>query len=256
MRSRFWRRLTAIALMSSACALVRFSPSEKPSYFPLEANRRWEYRLVVVDHDEAWPIAVRSRGPRFVPDLGRVVFLFDEEYPDQVLPVAFYFSEGFLQSEIGLRYDALDADDSSGVPGSPLMLPIGTQPMRIMPMPPKVGASWAYSEDVFGRSSQVDPGFVIHWRGGVGGEDRIEVPAGAFAHCIRVESVARHETPAGAGPAEYRYTDWYAPDVGLVKSEYAVGATPRTITRMELVGFAPADDAPIDADLQMARAWP
>ncbi|MGH7855911.1 MAG: hypothetical protein ACREQY_01175, partial [Candidatus Binatia bacterium] len=107
------------------------------SYFPMEANRAWEYRLREVDRDRVWPVAVRSRGPRFVPELGRVVAIFDEEYPDQIVPVAFFLAEGFLHSNIGLGYAARNRMS---------VFPFGAQPMRLMPVPPRIGMRWTYSE--------------------------------------------------------------------------------------------------------------
>jgi hypothetical protein len=241
--------LVALSILASAGCGARLIPAgSEPVYFPMEANRIWEYRLRDLGRDHAWPVSVRSRGPQFVPELGRVVAIFDEEYPDQVVPVAFFLSEGFLQSEIRLGYGL---EDRMGV------LPIGSQPMRVMPDPPTVGARWSYSEDVFGGSGgQLDRGFAIQWTGIVTGRETVEVPAGVFRDCLRVESTAAHRTPAGEGARQYRYVDWYGPGVGLVRSEYSFSSTGKILTRMELVRYrlAPQPPVPGATNMRMARA--
>src|SRR2546423_15526984 len=98
-------RVTAILALfaATACGPLRTGAHSDSSYFPMSADRLWEYHLRLQNGD-VWPVVVHSRGPRFVPELGRVAAIFDEDYPDQRVPVAFFLSEGFLQSEIGLRY--------------------------------------------------------------------------------------------------------------------------------------------------------
>lgn len=231
-----------------SCALRSGPGRTDPVYFPMEANRAWEYRLYDLGRQRAWPISVRSRGPRFIPELRRVVAIFDEKYPDQVVPVAFFLSGGFLQSEIGLGYGGRGDRMSR--------MPIGTQPMRLMPMPPAVGMRWGYSEDVFSGSGRFNPGLAIHWTGIVHAEESVEVPAGNFRGCLRVESVAEHRSPGADESRQYRYVDWYAPGIGLVKSEYSFGDTDVTLTRMELVRYLSSPQAPItdSPGILMAKA--
>ncbi|MGH7818220.1 MAG: TapB family protein [Candidatus Binatia bacterium] len=239
-------RSVVVALLGAwvaACSLpVGLGEGDHASYFPMEANRLWEYRLLEVEHDRVWPVAVRSRGPRFVPELGRVVAIFDEEYPDQIVPVAFFLAEGFLHSNIGLGYAARDRMS---------VFPFGVQPMRLMPVPPRIGMRWTYSEEVFGAVGRLPAGFVIHWRGDIEAREAVEVPAGRFERCLRVVSIAVHRMAVREQPHEYRYTDWYAPNVGLVKSEYAAGPTSKPVTRRELlrgarsVGSPPPEGGPL-----------
>ena len=143
----------------------------------MSADRLWEYHLRLQNGD-VWPVVVHSRGPRFVPELGRVAAIFDEDYPDQRVPVAFFLSEGFLQSEIGLRYRFERSVE---------LIPIGIQPMRVMPIPPRVGMHWAYFEQVFGASDGT--GFDIRWSGSISREESVIVPAGTFHDCLRIESI-------------------------------------------------------------------
>ena len=49
----------------------------------------------------------------------------------------------------------------------------------------------------------------------------------------------------------YRYVDWYAPNVGLVKNEYASGTDRQVFTRMELVSYLnDRDSAPAAPSIQ------
>ncbi len=231
------KALTALSIFAAfGCGLQAPIVRMDPVYFPMEANRVWDYRLYDLGGHHAWPISVRSRGPRFVPQLKRVVAIFDEEYPDQIVPVAFFLDGGFLQSEIGLGYDRGDRMSR---------LPIGTEPMRLMPVPPVVGMRWAYSEGVFSGAGKLDPILAIRWTGVIHAEESVEVPAGIFRDCLRVESVAAHQVASGDETRQFRYVDWYAPGVGLVKSEYSFGDSGATLFRIELVRHRQVPQSPI-----------
>jgi hypothetical protein len=65
------------------------------------------------------------------------------------------------------------------------------------------------------------------------------VPAGRFANALRIEATARHRF------FTYVYTDWYAPDVGLVKSEIRnASRSTQPLTSIQLVKLRRNPDAP------------
>jgi hypothetical protein len=69
-------------------------------------------------------------------------------------------------------------------------------------------------------------------------EQDVVVPAGRFAACIRVETEASYQSPAGSGKQRF-FTDWYAPDIGLVQTVVLSGGqNGREIARIELLRFA------------------
>jgi hypothetical protein len=70
-------------------------------------------------------------------------------------------------------------------------------------------------------------------------EDReLVVPAGRFSNCIRIETEASYHGSENAGHKRY-FTDWYAPDVGLVKTIVSSGGQDgHEIMQIELVQFA------------------
>lgn len=74
--------------------------------------------------------------------------------------------------------------------------------------------------------------------------DEVIIPAGRFSGCIRVETEISYEDPPGTGSkadilGKRYFIDWYAPDVGLVKTLVLVGGqNGREIARIELLRFA------------------
>jgi hypothetical protein len=74
--------------------------------------------------------------------------------------------------------------------------------------------------------------------------DEVVSPAGSFSQCIRVETETSYDGPPGTGSnADIRgkryFIDWYAPDIGLVKTLVLVGGqNGREIARIELLRFA------------------
>lgn len=73
--------------------------------------------------------------------------------------------------------------------------------------------------------------------------DEVLVPAGRFAGCIRIETEASYQSPAGIGDKRY-FTDWYAPDVGLVKTLVLSGGQDgREMARIELLRFTKSETA-------------
>lgn len=68
----------------------------------------------------------------------------------------------------------------------------------------------------------------------------VVVPAGRFSTCLRIETEASYRSPAGD---DKRYfTDWYAPDVGLVKTlVMSGGRRGHEIARIELLRFTKSE---------------
>lgn len=101
-------------------------------------------------------------------------------------------------------------------------------PRLILPLPPRVGATWSshsqpYAlrrihpyEDSLTRGVGFDMTYQL-----VADDDTVEVPAGRFEHCLRVEGSAQlsiySDARRGYQEIPIRTTEWYAPGVGLVK---------------------------------------
>ena len=71
--------------------------------------------------------------------------------------------------------------------------------------------------------------------------DLVVVPAGSFSECIRVETNASYRSLAESDEKRY-FTDWYAPDVGLVKTIVSSGGPEGPeIARIELLRFTKSE---------------
>ena len=104
-------------------------------------------------------------------------------------------------------------------------------PAVLLPVPPTPGAAWQFTsrlrliesrtfsaEDrLSGRLLPVDLNASI-----TADDDVVQVPAGRFDDCVRVEATGVALVPADRGNIEVEVrvtqTEWYAPGVGLVKS--------------------------------------
>ncbi len=66
----------------------------------------------------------------------------------------------------------------------------------------------------------------------------VRVRAGIFPGCLRLEGVlASRSMRSPQDEVTFRYADWYAPGVGLVKSEVHAKERARPVTTLELVSF-------------------
>jgi hypothetical protein len=68
----------------------------------------------------------------------------------------------------------------------------------------------------------------------------VQVPAGHYSNCIRIETEAvyKDDSSNDAGTRRLRYVDWYAPNVGLVKTlVLESGFFGTEIGRVELISF-------------------
>ena len=72
------------------------------------------------------------------------------------------------------------------------------------------------------------------------------MPAGRFMGCVRVDTTATHGATGADGKpvgpqVVYHYSDWYAPGVGLVRTEQRNGAA-EILATIELIRFRAAGD--------------
>ena len=114
-------------------------------------------------------------------------------------------------------------------------------PALILSYPPEPGANWRALSQLYLfelpekpgqdrdriRRDQTKPALTLEYTI-TGTDDVVEVPAGRFARCVRVEAQGFLDLPARRGPGirsiKVEQTQWFAPGVGLVKMtrrEYA-----------------------------------
>lgn len=102
----------------------------------------------------------------------------------------------------------------------------------LLPVPPKPGASWQFQSRLrliesrtFAAEDRLANRFLpVEMTASIkADDDEVSVPAGRYDDCVRVEAVGKTLVPADRGNLEVEVTvtqtEWYAPGVGLVKTQ-------------------------------------
>ena len=207
--------LTVVAALSIAMATSGCGRKAE-EYFPLEKGRYWEYQMKVsiLGHDAIQKQVYRNQGSgefdgkrvqiREYPGGGHGYFRVTREGVERV-------------ASAGLSSEDLKAD------------PPGTFMLK---MPYKKGTTWKATSRLsliesrtFEPSDRIIPlhipvrmSFVIE-----ADDDVVRVPAGEFSHCLRVHGTGdltiRVDRGYHRAYIQVDEVDWYAPGVGLVKSQ-------------------------------------
>ena len=220
------------------CALAACGAPSSPEYFPLESGLRWEYRVHeknrLVDKVERLSLRNRAVVEREGQNYVRRLASDGNEYWLTI-------NDGSLQ-RAGLR---------TAIDFAPRM---DTHPRTVLQLPPAAGQAWEVetrpyilerAEPFRERFSQDDSKRIVLRMQVAAFDDVVEVPAGKFERCLRLEGTGLLNVLAdariGASPVPVTHTEWYAPGVGLVKlirtesldTQQIVGGT----VTMELLKF-------------------
>jgi hypothetical protein len=107
------------------------------------------------------------------------------------------------------------------------------------------GITWSNTTFPFGNLSQDLR--IVQKHAAYAEDGVVSVPAGQFARCVRVVTSAAFVSGSADARNErqhLRYIDWYAPNVGLVKTSlWKTGLFGKEIARVELVNFGVAPPA-------------
>lgn len=202
--------LFGVALAIAACSRTG------SDYFPLDAGRQWEYQLSMTVLDETERSRFRVRNVAIVHHDDRTVTVVEQ--PGNARGYYTQTAEGVVR--IGT---------ARGVDGR-----VRTDDARhfILRAPLQPGTSWTLTsrltliESIFYQAGErirdrevpVTLTYTIDSL-----EEQVTVPAGTFSHCVKVSAagsaVTRVNQGANFGHIDVYHTDWYAPGVGLVKSE-------------------------------------
>jgi hypothetical protein len=106
---------------------------------------------------------------------------------------------------------------------------LGEAVAPILPLWPKNdGTDWRPVDvEHWGEASRLDIGYHFHPE-----KETVAVKAGEYTDCVRAEGTVRRGDGSG-----YRYHEWYAPGVGLVKSTTADLQSGEVLLRKELTSF-------------------
>src|SRR5712664_3238634 len=109
---------------------------------------------------------------------------------------------------------------------------------RFLPQFLKPGLTWTNTLFPFGRF----PGafYIMQTHRTFLEAGDVVVPAGRFSGCMRIETDAVYGPPRKDGVLHHEYVDWYAPNIGLVKTRVLKRRwfSDAEVARLELVTFA------------------
>ncbi|MFI5394459.1 MAG: hypothetical protein ACHQ9S_02900 [Candidatus Binatia bacterium] len=195
-------------------------------FFPLHADDTWIYEVARPLRNLRTRMTVRVRGEHYVPSLRRRCRLVDESYAGndaelegssagggkaEIYPIAYYHENGFWYRALSLLYSGSEVYDVG----------LGSVEERFLPDGLGLDLSWdsvTTAYDLGGGN-----GYDVRQTHRALPEPRlIEVPAGRFTGCIRVDTMALHSNRRDgqydSAPIVLYYSDWYAPNVGLIRS--------------------------------------
>jgi hypothetical protein len=203
------------------------------NYFPLTPNSTWTYQIVAKSQGTQYQITDRVVGVKYVPALKITGSIVDESYSlarGGTRPLVYYAKDGYIA-----RLSALDYDQKT------ILAPSWgrSEEAQFLPLQLLPNLTWTNVIYPYGNLSG---SFDINQSHRTFSETReIETPAGRFNHCIRIETQAKYEGGMYARKKQHlqlTYMDWYAPNVGLIKTvSLEGGPTGPEMDRVELVRF-------------------
>lgn len=217
-----------------------FDPTLAGSFFPLEVDATWTYKIDSKSQRATYIVTDKVVGEQYVPSLdvtGEVV----EEYYNMdrggSRPIVYVVKNGYLNRLSGLEYAKEDiAAPAWGRSEDGAFLPVRLTPEL----------SWHSKILPFGH---LDGAFDINQEHrSVFETEDVVVPAGRFSNCMRIDTNAVYEGGSYARAGKkmvLAYRDWYAPNVGLVKTiALEGGPSGPVMERVELVKYAHSSKTP------------
>ena len=201
--------------MGCALPVARGRVTRDADFFPLAPRSRWEYGVQRYGGKETFRYVATVRVGGFQTADGHSCPVVDEQYgaDPQRFPVVYCTENGFIHRLMSLEYRGETLEDNGLRSGELKFLPTD---LRHVP-------AWDGVTNAYRMPD--GSGFEIQQQHRVvPALERIIVPAGDFPRCVRVETTAVHSANdvegALTGPRViFYYSDWYAPGVGLVKTE-------------------------------------
>jgi len=203
------------------------------NYFPLTPNSTWTYQIFAKSQGTQYQITDRVLGVKYVPALKITGSIVDESYSLErggTRPLVYYAKDGYIA-----RLSALDYDQKT------ILAPSWGRSEEAQFLPLQLQPNLAWTNVIF-PYGHLSGAFDINQSHHTFIETRqIETPAGRFDNCIRIETQAKYEGGMYARKKQQlqlTYLDWYAPNVGLIKTVALEGGpTGPEMDRVELVRF-------------------
>ena len=205
-RASFLLVMALAAVQLTSCQRATFDPAQADSFFPLRSGASWTYRFVDRTHGTTEILTDRVvasshlDGP--VPAIGKVVSEVSRPEGTNQSAMVYVVEGGYIT-----RVSTL---------GQPRWTVF--EERRFLPQLLRPGLRWSNSLRPFGQVQttlnveQTHRTFLER--------NEVVVPGGRFSGCIRIETDAVYKfSGAQPGTEEHlKYIDWYAPNIGLVKT--------------------------------------
>lgn len=230
----------AVAVLSGQASCRARDRADSSAYFPLRLDDTWVYEIARSSEGEHAQLTVRARGDQFVGPLGMRAQVVEERYttrisgpPGEPYLLAYYQDHGYVHRAMSLEYRGKEIVELGPHAAEERFLPL-----RLEERSQWRGMTTAYD-------SPGGNGYAVEQtHAAVAEPAAIEVPAGRFEDCIRVDTVAVQQAQAegkkAGSPAILYYRDWYAPNVGLVRSHLSNRSDHSAIlAETTLVSFVP-----------------
>ena len=206
--------LPAPARAGSTDATAQASATTGSTYLPLSVGSRWVY----AERTGAFrkrKIEVTALGPHAVRDLESGdgdLFVLREVGDQSFLGIEDNGVIGFRRDgDFWIRYSAI-GEDSAGD-----FRLFGEEGVRVLPLDPRSGQRWEQDAHLFRVPGS--RGAVRHWRGEISHLRKLRVPAGVYEDVLKVTIEYRDPVASAAGgKPEITFEDYYARDVGLIKT--------------------------------------
>jgi hypothetical protein len=206
-----------VALATASCGPMSLRHASRADFFPLAPESRWEYVVNRRAGRDRFHFVATVRPNDFHTADGRSCRVVDEQYGDvgdtERFPIVYCVENGFLHRVMSLEYKGETLEDNGLRSGE----------LKFLPTDLRRAGAW---EGVTNAYRLPDgSGFEVEQLHRVVPEpERVVVPAGTFPECVRVETTAIHSAVSDGGVhtgprVVYYYSDWYAPGVGLVKTQ-------------------------------------
>ena len=230
----------AAAQLTSCQNKAPFDPRLAGTFFPLHPGSTWTYR--VVDKN-----------------LGVTNIITDQAADKQIISIVKAGGEAVSESSVSggaSRSTMLYATEGGYINRVSVDDPtwIRFEEKRFLPQLLKPDLTWSNSFFPFGDLPRALAFHVVqHHRTFLESGD-VVVPAGRFSGCIRIETEAEYlrNSSRSASTLHLRYIDWYAPNVGLVRTVVSKGRFFHSeVARVELLSFG---KSPVEAAARSSQA--
>lgn len=208
----------AFAALTGQTSCRSSEQSGETAYFPLHADHEWVYEISRRQDSDHARLSVRARGDQFVPPLHKRAHVVEERYttsssapPGEPVILAYYQEEGFVHRAMSLEYRGHEI----------VQLGPNAAETRFLPLRLDERSSWSGTTTAYDMPD--GSGYSVEQTHAALRESAVvDVPAGRYGGCIRVDTVAvqqiRGEGRRRGHAITFYYRDWYAPNVGLVRS--------------------------------------